>query len=77
MVEGAQPPPLFSYQKQENYFPPPAPKKEKKQVARSEPCLTCLHGRLIAKCTTSATHIIGKNIVFIMVIGLSGVQFGL
>ena len=53
------------------------PKRKKKQVARSEPWLTCLHGRLIAKCTTSAMHIIGKNIVFIMVIGLSGVQFGL
>ena len=76
MVEGAQPTPLFSHQKEICFPLLPPKRKKKKQVARSQTWVTCLHGRLIAKCTTSAMHIIDKNIVFIMVIGQSEVQFG-
>ena len=70
-------PHLCCHTKNKKYVSPSSPQKGKeKQVARSEPWVTCLHGRLIAKCTTSAMHIIDKNIVFIMVIGQSEVQFG-
>ena len=60
--------------KTRNMFPLILPKRKNKQVARSQTWVTCLHGRPIAKCTTSATHVTDKNIVFIMVIGLSEVQ---